>query len=98
MVIWEFRVRSGMGRRFETEYGPDGEWARLFAQDKNYLGTQLTRSLKDRRVYLTLDFWSSERAYENFRKRHAKKYEAIDARCEGLTESERELARYQTIG
>lgn len=98
MVIWEFLVRPGMGRQFEAEYGPKGEWAGLFVQDKNYFGPQLIRSVRDRRVYLTLDFWKSNRAYESFRKRHAAAYKAIDARCEGLTESEREVGRYGSVG
>jgi len=94
VVIWEFHVRPRMSRRFEAAYGPKGDWARLFGRDRHYRGTLLTSSLRDRRTYLTLDFWSSKHAYESFRKRYAKEYKAIDAKCERLTESEREIGRY----
>ena len=98
VVIWEFRVRPRMGRRFEAVYGPKGDWARFFRQDKQYIGTELILNLKARRTYLTLDWWTSRKAYESFRKRHAAEYKAIDARCEVLTENEREVGRYARIG
>ena len=94
LVIWEFRVRRGMKKRFEKEYGPWGDWARLFRQDKQYLGTQLIQGFNSRSTYLTLDFWTSRLAYERFRRRHAAEYKVIDARCEGLTESERQIGAY----
>jgi len=53
--------------------------------------------LKDRRMYLTLDYWTSQEAYEAFRERHLAEYKAIDARCETMTESEREIGRYGTV-
>jgi hypothetical protein len=94
VIIWEFRVWPQMRERFEAAYGPQGEWTRLFRQDKHYIGTELIRNLRSGRTYLTLDFWTSRRAYESFRKRHAAEYNAIDAQCEALTEIEREIGRY----
>jgi len=98
VAIWEFRVRPRMKKRFLAAYGPEGEWAKLFRQDKRYIGTQLIQDLKARRTYMTVDFWTSQAAYENFRRRHASEYEAIDARCESLTESEREVGSYVKVG
>jgi heme-degrading monooxygenase HmoA len=94
VVIWQFQVRAGMLRRFEAACSPRGEWAKLFRKDKQYLRTELVRDLKAKRTYLTLDFWKSPQAYTRFRKQHAAEYEALDARCKALTESEREIGRY----
>jgi hypothetical protein len=94
LVIWEFRVRRGMKGSFVHAYGPEGEWAKLFLQDKNYIGTELIQHLTSPRSYWTLDFWTSRRAYESFRKRHAAEYKRIDAKCGDLTESEREIGRF----
>jgi hypothetical protein len=94
LIIWEFHVRSGMEERFEKRYGPKGEWARLFGQDESYMGTDLIHHLNKGRTYVTLDFWTSQAAYDEFRKRHRSKYKAIDQKCEELTESEREIGKF----
>lgn len=94
LVIWEFRIRRASRKNFMDAYGPEGEWAKLFSSDKNYIGTELIHYLNAPRTYWTLDFWTSRRAYENFRKRNAAEYKRIDALCENLTESEREIGRF----
>jgi heme-degrading monooxygenase HmoA len=94
LALWQFRVRPGMEDAFLRIYGPEGDWARLFKSGEGYLGTELNRNLSDQQVYVTLDFWSSEEAYNRFRKANAAAYKEIDARCESLTESEVELGRF----
>ncbi len=102
LVIWEFQVRHGMKKRFEKMYGPEGEWASLFQQDASYRGTNLIHHLKvgkrrGERGYLTLDFWTSRKAYDKFRKEHVAEYTALDQRCENLTESERQVGRFVRV-
>jgi hypothetical protein len=53
--------------------------------------------LKAARTYVTLDFWTSQKAYEAFRKRHLDQYSALDQRCEEMTENEREIGRFLRI-
>jgi heme-degrading monooxygenase HmoA len=99
LVMWEFLVKPGMEARFEQVYGASGDWARLFRQDDNYLGTELNREHEGSRRYLTLDFWKSEAAYERFREKHLAEYQAIDRQCEDLTESESKLGTFvRTLG
>jgi hypothetical protein len=94
MIIWEFGVRTGMARRFEKMYGAKGDWARLFTQDESYAGTELIRS---GRTYLTLDFWTSQKAYDEFRKEHLVEYSTLDRKCGALTESETEIGRFVRV-
>jgi hypothetical protein len=94
LVMWEFVVRAGMEARFEQVYGPSGDWARLFQQDENYLGTELTRGQGPPPRYITLDFWVSEATYERFREKRRKEYEAVDRECGWLRESERKLGTF----
>ena len=98
LVIWQFRVRPGMEATFERIYGPTGEWAQFFRNDPAYFGTQLNRGQADLQIYITLDFWASQAAYDNFRTANSVKYHATDAQCEALTESEVELGRFVRIG
>ena len=97
LVMWEFRVRPGMVKTFERMYGSGGGWARLFEQDEAYIGAELIRDLKAERTYLTLDFWTSQKAYEAFREKHVAKYEALDRRCEEMTDSEREIGKFVRV-
>ena len=94
MVMWEFIVKPGMEARFEQAYGASGDWVRLFQTDENYRGTELNPAREGSRRYLTLDYWVSEEAYERFRQKHLAAYEAIDQRCEEMTESERRLGTF----
>jgi heme-degrading monooxygenase HmoA len=97
LVIWEFRVRAGNEKRFESVYASDGDWARFFRQDGSYIGTELVHGWKRERTYLTLDFWTSQEAYDEFRKRHLAKYNALDRKCEELTENEREIGKFARV-
>ena len=87
-----------METQFEAIYGPSGDWAVLFRKDPAYLETTLVRESTLGRRYMTLDFWTSGDAYQAFRKKFADQYKAIDARCEILTESEREIGWFTQVG
>lgn len=97
LIMWEFRVRACMEKSFEKVYGPGGDWACLFEQDESYIGTELIHDLKPERIYLTLDFWTSQKAYEAFRKQHVARYRALDRKCEEMTESEREIGTFVRV-
>ncbi len=94
VIVWEFQVRPCMQRPFEEAYGPHGEWVKLFRQDPAYVRTELIHDVHEAGRYLTLDFWSSEAAYEAFRESRKDEYKSIDAQCEQMTESKRELGRF----
>lgn len=98
LVIWEFRVSPGMEAMFEKHYGPGGTWVQLFRKGEGFIATELSRDLKEPGRYLTLDFWSSQGAYESFREQHATRYKEIDAECEEMTESEAEIGRFARVG
>jgi len=97
VIVWEFRVIPGMEKQFERVYGADGEWVRCFGSDGGYIRTDLLRDAQDAGRYLTVDVWESEAAYDAFRTTHSNEYKEIDARCETLTQSEREVGRFVTL-
>lgn len=85
-----------MEKRFEQVYGAKGDWARFFRQDESYIGTELMHD-KGERTYVTLDFWTSEKAHDEFRKQHLAKYMDLDQKCQEMTESEREIGRFVRV-
>ena len=97
LLIWEFHVKPGSRPQFERIYGSQGEWAGFFRQDPNYYGTDLVRDPSKPGRYVTLDYWTSRTAYEDFRRLNAADYEKIDEHCEQLTEREVALGAYERV-
>jgi heme-degrading monooxygenase HmoA len=94
VVIWEFHVKRGREKEFEKIYGPEGEWARFFRQEKKYLKTELLCDDENEGRYLTLDYWNTPEAFAAFRYQHMAEYEAIDRRGEALTIDETRIGLF----
>jgi heme-degrading monooxygenase HmoA len=97
LIVWEFRPRPGAENRFEEVYGPGGVWAQLFQRTEGFLGTALVRDENERGRFLTMDAWESKQAYQAFRDAYQSEYEKLDAECEGLTESEKEIGKFERV-
>jgi hypothetical protein len=95
LVLWEFDVKPGCEARFESVYGPDGDWAELFRLDPNYRETRLLRDPARPNIYLTLDFWQCRESYANFKSLHYESYRALDELCEGLTVDEKHIGAFE---
>ena len=79
VALWELEVKPGCQERFQKVYGPGGDWARLFRNDANYQETRLLHDPGHPAIFLTLDFWTSRLAYENFMASHRAEYKELDA-------------------
>src|SRR5271166_3234421 len=94
VVLWEYEVKSGCEESFESVYGPQGDWARLFQRDPHFRETRLLRDISRTRFYFTLDYWDSENSYEHFKSANHAAYAEIDRTTEHLTVSERRLTSF----
>src|SRR5579864_3209629 len=94
IIVWEFIIRAERAGEFEAIYGPQGDWAQLFAKAEGYRETQLLRDTSNPSRYVTLDFWTSREAYEGFRREHEREYLALDERCERLTLKEHKWGEF----
>ena len=97
VALWEFEVKPGCEKEFEKVYGPEGDWADLFRNDANYRETRLWHDAARPAIYLTMDFWTSRRAYEEFMASHAAAYQRLDAAGEKLTLGERKIGGYEQV-
>lgn len=95
VIIWEFHVRKDRVADFERVYGPEGDWVQFFRKGDAYIGTELLN--KGDGTYQTKDRWMTSEAYESFRSAYKAEYEALDRRCEALTESERQLSLFVQV-
>jgi len=85
-IIWTYKVRPEHRPAFEATYGPDGDWARLFAHQDGYLGTELLRGEDE--SYLTIDRWRTQADFDAFLAAHRADYEALDRATERWTVEE----------
>lgn len=97
VYVWEYRVAAARRAAFTVAYGPQGPWVRLFRGQPGYRHTRLLQDLADPERFLTIDCWESRAAYERFLEAHRAEFDAIDAECERLTESERQLGRFEDV-
>lgn len=76
--IWSFTVRPEFMKEFQAAYGPEGDWARFFASDPEYIRTDLLADRENPARFLTIDFWSTYEACLSFRERFSAQFEALD--------------------
>lgn len=94
IAVWEFYVRSDKRRAFERAYGPSGDWVQLFRRAEGYIRTELFRDPNNPGRYITLDFWTTRLAFQKFKRRNIAAYNALDRKCESLTEHERRIGEF----
>jgi heme-degrading monooxygenase HmoA len=94
VVVWQFEIAEEKVAAFEAAYGPQGDWAQLFHNSPDYLGTELLRDAFISGSYLTIDRWENEEAYRAFRKDHDAEYETLDRSCDALTNRETRIGAY----
>lgn len=95
--IWEYLVKEEFTSEFERAYGPDGDWVKLFSRAEDYIKTELQQDISNPLRYITIDYWKSKEARDNFRKQFAKEFEELDKRCEELTVKEVFIGDFETI-
>ena len=93
--IWEFRVNPLRTDDFESAYGPNGSWARLFRRAAGYIRTELLRDPEATGRYLTIDYWADRQAYERFKLDFEAEYDRLDKASEEYTESERHVGDFE---
>jgi heme-degrading monooxygenase HmoA len=94
VILWEYEVKPGYEEGFETVYGPQGDWVRLFQSDSHYRETRLLRDVSRPRCYFTLDYWDAENSFEAFKTANQIAYAELDRLTEGLTIHEHRLTTF----
>ena len=96
-VIHEFEVIPEHQESFESMYGPEGDWVRLFANSEHFLGTELLKRTDKACSYLTIDKWDSKFYYDLFLNENRKEYSGLDHLGSKLTSDERKMGVFNTV-
>lgn len=97
-IIWAFEVKPGSVQVFESAYGPEGDWARLFRRAPGYGRTELLKDVDAAGRYLTIDHWRSREDFWKFREAFRGEYVALDERMAALTDRETLIGDFETNG
>lgn len=84
---------------FPYDYDADGERVRLFSCSPGYEGTVLLQIPENGgNAFMTIDFWNSVHAFEDFQAEHGPRYATLDKMCAPLTTSERFNGSFTLLG
>ena len=95
-IVWSFDVKPEQTKAFERVYGPHGDWVQLFKRAPGFEGTELRRETDRAGHYLTIDRWLTRADYQRFQDTFRSEYEALDARCGRMTETESKVGDFET--
>jgi hypothetical protein len=85
VYIWQYSIDLERESEFLAAYQSDGDWAKLFSRDPNYIRTELLQDSSKQDVYMTIDYWTSKSARDSFRETHSTEFANLDERCESYT-------------
>lgn len=94
IIIWAYDVLDEYCQSFEQAYSADGDWAQLFRQSEDYLGTKLYRDETQSNRYITLDYWTSASAYHDFIQQKQSDYQVLDKKFEAWTVNETLIGKF----
>jgi len=94
-IVWEFVVKPEAVTRFQEIYGPNGAWAALFRRYPGFAGTRLLQDTASRQRFVTVDSWEGESQFAEMRRAAEEDYARLDAECENLTLSERQIGVFR---
>jgi quinol monooxygenase YgiN len=96
-VMWQFDVKKGREKEFETLYGVDGDWTALNRQTRSYLGSSFLRDQNLSSRYLLIEYWSEMIVYEQHRASRSAVIESIEERRTELVEAMEPLGIFTAL-
>lgn len=97
LVVWSYKVSIVNQYAFETMYGKNGKWVRLFNRFPDYIKTELCKDLNNENHYISMDYWNSRESYYAFRKMTEKEFTEIDKFGEKITLEETRLGEFELV-
>lgn len=96
-VVWQFDVKPGREKAFESLYGVDGEWTALNRQTRSYLGSSFLRDQNQSSRFLLVEYWSEMLVYEQHRASRLTAIEMLEKRRAELVDVMEPLGIYTAL-
>jgi len=90
-IIWELKVKFKERERFEKFYDPKGEWVRFFSKSPDYQGTDILESGEGDGIFLVIDEWSTEEAYDEFVEGRKADYDLLEEKAKSASRTKKRI-------
>ena len=90
-VIWELKVKFKEREKFETFYDSKGDWVRFFGKSPDYLGTDVLESGEGDGIFLVIDEWQTEEAFNEFVKSKKVEYELLEEKAKTASRAKKRI-------
>lgn len=90
-VIWELKVKFKEHEKFEQFYDPKGERVKFFKTSTDYRGTDVLESGEKDGIFLVVDEWSSEEAFNEFIKGHKTEYDLLEEKAKAASRTKKRI-------
>lgn len=90
-VIWEMKVKFKEREKFEKFYDPKGEWVKFFGKSPDYQGTDVLESGEGDGIFLVIDEWSTEEAFNEFVKSKKSEYDLLEEKAKDASRTKKRI-------
>jgi len=90
-VIWELKVKFKEREKFEQFYDPKGEWVKFFSKSPDYEGTDVLENGEGDGVFLVIDEWTSEEAFNEFVKSCQSDYDLLEEKAKTASRTKKRI-------
>lgn len=90
-VIWELKVKFKEREKFEQFYDAKGDWVKFFTKSSDYQGTDVLESGEKDGIFLVIDEWQSEEAFNEFVKSRKADYDALDEKAKTASRTKKRI-------
>lgn len=90
-VIWELKVKFKEREKFEQFYDPKGDWVKFFSKSPEYQGTDVLESGEGDGIFLVIDDWSSEEAFNAFVKSRKADYDLLEEKAKAASRTKKRI-------
>jgi hypothetical protein len=95
-ILWRYETAPFCEAEFRAAYGPNGEWAKLFARGEGFLACELYEDATQPGRFLTIDRWARAENFEAFKAAHGADYDTLDRAFAALTVRQQRLGAFET--
>jgi len=90
-VIWELKVKFKEREKFEQFYDAKGDWVNFFGKSTEYQGTDVLESGEGGGIFLVIDEWSSEEAFNEFVKSRKADYDLLEEKAKTASRTKKRI-------
>lgn len=90
-LIWELKVKFKEREKFEKFYDPKGEWVKFFQKAPGYEGTEVLESGEGDNIFLVIDDWESEEAFNTYIQSRKADYALLEEKANAATRTRKRI-------